>query len=73
MGNFLKEIYQEMEDWSHSVCASSSLLDNAKLFSKDFVLVYAPTAVYKTCYCTFPQHFVPLAFDEWTSPLLVNL
>lgn len=34
MGNFLKEIYSEVQDLGPSVCASSSLLDNAKLFSK---------------------------------------
>lgn len=58
-GNFSKEIYPGVEDLGHSVWASSTLLDNAKLFCKEFVLVYTPAAVYNTCCCTFSQHFVP--------------
>lgn len=48
MGNFLKGIDPSVKDSGHSVCAFSSLLDNAKLFSKEFVLVYTPTAVIRS-------------------------
>lgn len=44
---------------SQYTCTSSSLLDNAKLFCKEFVRGYPPPAVSNTYCCTFSQHSVP--------------
>ena len=44
MHRFFWGIYIEVELLGHRLCLSSTLLDNAKLFSKAFVLIYTPTS-----------------------------
>lgn len=68
MGNFFKEIYSVA---CHSICTSSSLLGKAKLFPKEFVLLFTPAVVYKTCCCTVLQHSVLCGF-WWIKQFLAS-